>query len=77
MNWSVGFDVWPAALRFCITRPPQSSADCSQTDVMAAGKACSEELDDALVSSVGRVQKGDDDVGIQRYSRHSPRNSSR
>jgi hypothetical protein len=30
-----------------------------------------------LVLCVGRIEESDDDVGIERYSRHSPRNSSR
>jgi hypothetical protein len=29
------------------------------------------------VKPVGDSRKGDDDVGVERYSRHSPRSSSR
>ncbi len=46
-------------------------------NVIAAGEARSKNLDASLMLSVGRIKERDDDVGIECYSRHSPRSSSR
>ncbi len=50
---------------------------CGEEDVSAAGETRSEQLDGLLVLGVRRIEEGDDDVGVERYSRHSLRSSSR
>ena len=46
-------------------------------NLIARGKVRSERRDGSLVFGVGGVKERDDDVGVERYSRHSPRKSSR
>ncbi len=46
-------------------------------DVIATRQVSAEEFDGPVVLGVGRVEKADDNIGIERYSRHSPRRSSR
>ena len=46
-------------------------------DPVPGGKSWSQEVDGALVLVVGRVQKPDQNVGVERYRRHSSRRPSR
>ncbi len=50
---------------------------CRDQDVNAAGEASSQQIDGLLVLGVRRIKEGDDGVGVERYSRHSLRSSSR
>lgn len=46
-------------------------------DPVPGGKSWSQEVDCALVLVVGSVQKRDQNIGVERYRRHSSRRSSR
>lgn len=50
---------------------------CADDDLRSAAEQGPEKLHGALMLSVARVQERDHDVGIERYSRHSLRSSSR
>lgn len=50
---------------------------CRDQHVIACREVRSEQLDGSVMLRVGRIQEPDDDVGVEGYSRHSPRSSSR
>ena len=46
-------------------------------DVVACRQVSSEQLNRLVMLGVGRIEEPDHDVSVERYSRHSPRSSSR
>ena len=50
---------------------------CRDQNIITARKVRSNDLNRSLVLRVRRVKERDDDVGVERYSPHSPRSRSR